>query len=82
MPMKNQCTGLFKFEEFDSAFLEKMESICKNIEQGGLDPYSQLTGYLMTGNDYYITRTGGARATIFCLEKDKIQAYVKMYLEK
>ena len=47
--MKNQCTGLFKFEEFDSVFLKEMESICKNIEQGGLDPYSQLTGYLMTG---------------------------------
>ena len=80
--MKNQCTGLFKFEEFDSVFLKEMESICKNIEQGGLDPYSQLTGYLMTGNDHYITRIGGARTTIASLEKEKIQAYIKLFLEK
>ena len=80
--MKNQCTGLFKFEEFDSVFLKKMESICQNIEQGGLDPYSQLTGYLLTGYDYYITRTGGARTTIASLEKEKIQAYVKLFIEK
>lgn len=80
--MKNQSTGLFKFEEFDRVFLKEMESICANIEQGGLDPYGQLTGYLMTGNDYYITRIGDARTRIACLEKEKIQAYIKLFLDK
>ena len=80
--MNNQCTGLFRLDEFDSDFLSKIESICKSIVQAGFEPYSQLTGYLLTDKDYYITRNGDARAMIESLEKEKIQAYVKMYLEK
>ena len=55
--MKKQYTEFFKLVEFDAVFIEKIESICKSIAQAGLDPYSQLTGYLLTGKDYYITRT-------------------------
>lgn len=79
--MKNQVTEIFEYEEFDDVFLKKIENICKSIEQVGLDPYSQITGYLLTGNDRYITRTGDARTTISSLENDKIQAYVKTYFK-
>ena len=80
--MKDQCTGLFKIEDFDPDFIQKIESICKSITLAGFDPFSQLTGYLLTGQDYYITRTGDARSMIMTLEKEKIQSYVKQYLEK
>lgn len=80
--MKNQFTGIYKFDEFDAAFIEKMESVCNSISQAGFDPYSQLIGYLLTGEDYYITRTGDARSIIVTLDNTQIQAYVKKYLEK
>ena len=80
--MKNQYTEKFQYWEFDPVFIEKIESICNSITAAGLDPHSQLTGYLLTGEDYYITRTGNARAMISTLENAEIQAYVKKYLEK
>ena len=80
--MKNQYTEKFQYWEFDPVFLGKIESICSSITSAGLDPYSQLTGYLLTGKDYYITRIGNARAMISTLKNTEIQAYVKKYLEK
>lgn len=80
--MNNQYTGIFKCIELDAAFIEKIESICKSISMTGLDPYSQLTGYLLTHEDYYITRTGNARAIIGTLKYSDIETYVKQYLEK
>ena len=80
--MNNQFTGIFKIDEFDTAFVEKIESVCRSISLAGFDPYSQLMGYLLTGEDYYITRTGDARSIIVTLDKTQIQAYVKKYLEK
>ena len=80
--MIHQFTGIYKFDEFDATFIEKMVSVCNSISQAGFDPYSQLMGYLLTGEDYYITRTGDARSIILTLENAKIQAYVKKYLEK
>jgi len=80
--MKNQFTGIFKIDEFDTTFVEKIESVCSSITQAGFDPYSQLMGYLLTGEDYYITRTGDARSIIVTLNNTQIQVYVKKYLEK
>ena len=80
--MKNQYTEKFQYWELDAAFIEKMESVCNSIITSGMDPYSQLNGYLLTGEDYYITRTGNARALISTLEKSEILAYVKKHLEK
>ena len=80
--MNTQYTEKFQHLEFDAVFLEKIASICNSITASGLDPYSQLTGYLLTGKDYYITRTGNARAMIVTLDNAQIQAYVKKYLEK
>lgn len=80
--MKNQFTGIYKFDEFDAAFIGKMMSVCNSISQAGFDPYSQLMGYLLTGEDYYITRTGDARSIIVTLDKIQIQTYIKKYLEK
>ncbi len=80
--MTNQHADTFRCNKFDSVFMSKMESICNSIATAGFDPYSQLTGYLLTGEDCYITRTGNARALIHDLDRSALQAYVKLYLEK
>lgn len=80
--MDNQYTGIYKVDKFDFAFISKIESICRSIRATGLDPYSQLMGYLLTGEDCYITRTGNARAMVNTLDRSTLQMYVKMYLEE
>ena len=61
----------------DNKFIAAMESIVSSIEKTGLDPYDQLYGYLTTGNDMYVTRTGNARALIKTLEWEQVWEYVK-----
>ena len=61
----------------DNKFIAAMESIVSSIEKTGMDPYDQLYGYLTTGNDMYITRTGNARALIKTLEWEQVWEYVK-----
>ena len=80
--VNKQYTGKFQCKTLNADFIETMESICNSIAMAGLDPYSQLTGYLLTQNDRYITRTGNARDMIGTLECSQIQSYVKTYLEK
>lgn len=80
--MNNQYTGVYHGDKFDLEFTAMIESICNSIRAAGFDPYSQLTGYLLTGDDCYITRTGNARSIISSLDKSKLRAYIKLYLEK
>ena len=40
------------------------KSIISSIKKSGHDPYAQIYGYLTSGNDMYITRTGNARELI------------------
>ena len=61
----------------DNKFIAAMERIVSSIEKTGMDPYDQLYGYLTTGNDMYITRTGNARALIKTLEWEQVWEYVK-----
>ena len=48
----------------NSKFNETGESIITSIKNSGPDPYAQIYGYLTSGNDMYITRTGNARELI------------------
>ena len=61
----------------DTKFIATMESIVSSIEEKGMDPYAQLYGYLTTGKEEYITRTGNARELIKTLERDRVSEYVK-----
>ena len=61
----------------DKKFIATMESIVSSIEEKGMDPYDQLYGYLTTGKEEYITRTGNARELIKTLETDRVWDYVK-----
>ncbi len=57
-------------------FNASMEHIVKAIKQAGYNPYEQLTGYITTGNEIYITRQGDARSIIKTLDINRIKEYL------
>lgn len=61
----------------DNKFIATMESIVSSIEGTGMDPYEQLYGYLTTGKEEYITRSGNSRTLIKTLEWEWVWNYVK-----
>ena len=54
-----------------------MKEIIQSISDAGFDPFSQLYGYLTTGKEEYITRTGNARELIKTLNWQQVYDYVK-----
>lgn len=59
----------------DKHLIAQLEGIAKSIKEAGLDPYEQITGYIRTGNDRYITRTGNARELIKELDRRVLKEY-------
>ena len=47
-----------------------------SIRSAGYEPYDQLYGYLKTGDETYITRTGDARNLIKALDRTRLQRFV------
>ena len=60
----------------EQEFNKVMEHIVSSLKQGGYDPYEQLTGYITTSEEHYITRKGNARELIAGLDKLKVKSYV------
>ena len=58
-----------------------MLSVISSMKQAGYDPLAQLTGYLQTGDDSFITRTGDARTIVRTLDKEQIAEYVNENLK-
>lgn len=56
---------------------DRIERIIAALRQAGYDPYSQLQGYLITGNAAYITRTGNARELIRTVDLWQLQMYLQ-----
>jgi len=56
---------------------DRIERIIAALRQAGYDPYSQLQGYLITGNAAYITRNGNARDLIRCVDLYELQMYLQ-----
>jgi len=48
-----------------------------SMEEAGYDPLAQFTGYLQSGDETYITRTGDARGIVRSLDKEQIAAYIE-----
>lgn len=46
------------------------------LKDAGYDPQAQLTGYLLTGNESFITHRDGARDMIHLVDKEAIRAYL------
>lgn len=61
----------------EQEFYIKIEAIEKAIRSAGYDPYSQLTGFIRTHDERYITRNGNARSAIKELDWAQLKQYVK-----
>ena len=53
-----------------------MERITTAIRDAGYVPYDQLTAFLKTGDDRYITRRDNARALILEVSQKELQNYL------
>lgn len=63
-------------------FEKIMEHIVASIRSAGYEPYDQLYGYLKTGDETYITRTGDARRLVKELDCEHLQQYVVLLGQK
>ena len=64
----------------EACFLAEMKIVEQSIRDAGFIPYDQLYGYVMTGNDLYITRKNNARQIISKMDSEKIRRYLELYM--
>ena len=62
-------------------FLAEMTKALEALQAAGYEPYDQLYGYAMHGNDQYITRSGGAREIVTKMVIKDIKIFLKHYKE-
>ena len=62
-------------------FEKQMLHVISSMKKAGYDPLAQFTGYLQTGDDSFITRTGGARAIVRTLDREQIAEYIDKNLK-
>ena len=60
-------------------FLGEMAKAVSALQAAGYEPYDQLYGYAMYGNDKYITRFGGAREIVTRMDVKDIKIFLKHY---
>ena len=72
---KNVEKGASNLEQAE--FDKRISEVSSALSAAGYDPCAQLTGYLQTGDDTYITRKGNAREIIRTLDKEMIARYIK-----
>ena len=61
----------------DTEFSTLMDEIIQSIREAGYEPYDQLYGYITTGKEEYITRSGGTREEIKKLNWLQLKKYVE-----
>ncbi len=64
-----------------AAFLAEMQLVVKALRENGYEPYDQLTGFVRTGNELYITRHGNARDMILKMDIQDIKTFLRHYNE-
>ena len=57
-----------------------LEYIVKCIEETGSNPRDQISGYITTGDERYITRNGDARRLIKSLEIILLKQYITDFI--
>ena len=63
-------------------FLAEMTKAVEALQAAGYEPYDQLYGYAMYGNDQYITRHGGAREIVIKMDVKDIKIFLKHYKDQ
>ena len=72
-------TSKYQDPYFDNALMAAISEVCCAIQEAGYEPYDQLTGYVRTGNDQYITRLRNARKIVTEMDPEMIKQYLKRY---
>ena len=72
-------TGKYKDPYLASVFMAAISEVYLAIQEAGYEPYDQLTGYVRTGNDQYITRRHNARKIVTEMDPEMIKQYLKRY---
>ena len=62
-------------------FLAEIWKVVSALQAAGYEPYDQLYGYVMYGNDQYITRHGGAREIVTKMDVKDIKIFLKHFKE-
>ena len=62
-------------------FEKNMAEVVAAMVDAGYDPVAQLTGFLQTGNESFITRKGNARSLIRTLDIVKIKEYYDKHMK-
>ena len=72
-------TGKYQDPHLDNEFLSAMSEVYMALQEAGFEPFDQLTGYVRTGNDQYITRRHNARKIVTETDPEMIKQYLKRY---
>lgn len=75
----NDDTGKYQDPTLDNVFMAAISEVYLAIQEAGYEPYDQLTGYVRTGNDQYITRRRNARKIATEMDPDMIKQYLRRY---
>ena len=57
-------------------FEKQITLVITALSDAGYDPYAQLTGFIQTGDDTFITRRNDARAIVSTLDREMVVRYV------
>ena len=72
-------TGKYQDPHLDHEFMSAMREVYIALQEAGFEPFDQLTGYVRTGNDQYITRRHNARKIVTEMDPEMIKQYLKSH---
>ena len=80
----NSDTLKFTFERGDCTETRRtLEHVYTALNEKGYNPYTQIIGYILSGDPTYITGHNGARAQIAKLERDELlEELLQNYLNR
>ena len=74
--MRNSYTETQKFDAYKSDTRDEVKVILEDVyialQQKGYNPFTQIVGYILSGDPTYITSHANARAKIGQLERDEL----------
>lgn len=66
-------TSLFRLSDIENALVSKtLIEVYRSLESRGYNPTSQIIGYLITGDEGYITSFENARSKMTNMNREKI----------
>jgi uncharacterized protein (UPF0297 family) len=82
--MMSSDTQKFTFERIGSLEIKQtLKLVYDALREKGYNPYTQIIGYILSGDPTYITSHNGARAQIGKLERDELlEELVRDYIDR